>query len=176
MNELREALSAAMDLADRDSIAIEFLYRYATDFAMKNRGITDVEKIKNIYDKIEERRKSDWIFDYECISRYKFNFVDSYAYSHVIAGFIDENDYGHLLDDIVDSIDPFGEDKRFKLENGDAKSSRVGAISVNTSKYNELIISQENPVGKDNIIVLAKSDANELIRIIQYQMETEDEI
>ncbi len=109
LKEIQKALSAAEKKGKRESIEIEYLYRYALDFVVKNRRITNRDSIEEIKKDIEDRVESDWGCEDESRRHYKFHFVSSYIFAHIPAGLLEEMWGDRVMEYINRNMDLFEE-------------------------------------------------------------------
>ena len=107
LKESLKALNAAEKRAIKEEGEIEFLYKYAVEYIIKNRGITDSEIIEEMKEFIQAQIDQDWGCDPESKKQYKFHFVSSYIYGHVPAELIEEMPADRIMEYVNESTNLF---------------------------------------------------------------------
>ncbi len=108
--EIEKALSSAENRARKEGFEIENLYKYAVDYIVKNRSISDESNIIEISKEIEKDIAYSREVDPDSKLNYKFGFVSSYLHGHMTAGIIDEMAVDKIMDYINKNIDLFHPD------------------------------------------------------------------
>jgi len=107
LREIKEALASAEIRAVNDSIEIQFLYRYTPQMVADKRGITDTKTIDHIHKEVEKDIKQQWSLDDRFVGDYKFYFVSSYIFCHVLAELIEDIPSDRVMDYVNKNIDLF---------------------------------------------------------------------
>lgn len=105
--EIEKALAAAEKRAQRESVELKYIYKYAPDYIAINRSLSDPALLKHIEDDIQDRVYHDWNVDERSYLNHKFHFASSYIFGHVAAGLMDEMDGDKVMDYINQNIDLF---------------------------------------------------------------------
>lgn len=107
LKESLKALESAERRAKREATDIEFLYQYAVEHIVKNRGISDSETIEDIKEYIQSLVDQDCRVDSNSKRQYKFHFVSSYIYGHVPTGLIDDIPADRVMEYVNDNTNLF---------------------------------------------------------------------
>lgn len=112
--EVEESLGLAEKRAKREGLDIKYMYTYAVDYIVRNRGIDDEDLILEIKEDIEQRVKEDWEVDRNSQLNHKFYFVSSYLFGHVPAGLLEEKAGDRIMDYLNENMELFHPDYDFE--------------------------------------------------------------
>ncbi|EKO3655712.1 hypothetical protein [Vibrio metschnikovii] len=105
--EVNEALDEALQAISSGDIPKENMYKLASIFYSKRNHMNNDSLFEVMTNEIDERVKSDWLFDTDSKEQYKFHFVSSYLFCYVVAGKIDEFLYDQIMNRINQEMDLF---------------------------------------------------------------------
>ena len=105
--EIEKALASAEKQAKREKLELEYLYKYAVDYIVKNREISDEYKVQEISEEIERDIQYSREVGPDSTLNYKFGFVSSYLYGHVPACIIEETAVDKIMDYVNKNMDLF---------------------------------------------------------------------
>ena len=107
LTESQEALSKALNIANRGSVPLYNIYMLAPIIYAERQKTNDDVLFYKMSHETDERVRSDWSIDEESKQHHKFHFVSSYLFCFVVAGKFDEFKYDEIMEYVNQEMDLF---------------------------------------------------------------------